>query len=575
MYIDGFGISQYRSFGKDIQRIGPLERINFFIGQNNSGKSNILLFIKNQFSLIVRGEPPEYVEYDRHYGENTGEIDFEIGVKLTSRNYEKIIEQLIRITKNNNIEDIFSSVFTAETLTKGTNVSWFRYNGRYNGPLRLSNEMIREIISDQITSNNFWLRKWQILHPGARGGTLEQNWVPGVLEALSPKQLTLPEVEIIPAIRKIGEAGTELKGNDGSGIIEQLAKLQNPNLTQPKDRDQFEKINHFLQTVTGNSSAILDIPHDRKMIIVHMDNKSLPLSSLGTGIHEVIILAAAATVNQNKILCLEEPELHLHPSLQKQLILYLCKETNNQYFISTHSAHLLDTPGAAIFHVRLENSQTKVENVVTDSEKSSICDDLGYKASDLMQANCIIWVEGPSDRIYLNHWIRSMNSDLIGGLHYSIMFYGGRLLNHLSANDPEVDDFISLRRMNRHIAIIMDRDKSNGNDEINDTKRRLRDEFSDGNGFAWVTEGREIENYIEPTVLENAIKGVHPRAVETKNVTKFSKSMKYYVDEDRKARDADKVKVAKKVVESEPIFDRLDLEDKMKSIISFIEESNK
>lgn len=30
-----------------------------------------------------------------------------------------------------------------------------------------------------------------------------------------------------------------------------------------------------------------------------------------------------------------------------------------------------------------------------------LLDDLGFKASDLLQSNCVIWVEGPSDRIYI------------------------------------------------------------------------------------------------------------------------------------------------------------------------------
>lgn len=33
-------------------------------------------------------------------------------------------------------------------------------------------------------------------------------------------------------------------------------------------------------------------------------------------------------------------------------------------------------------------------------------DDLGVKASDLLQANGIIWVEGPSDRAYIHLKIR-------------------------------------------------------------------------------------------------------------------------------------------------------------------------
>jgi hypothetical protein len=48
-------------------------------------------------------------------------------------------------------------------------------------------------------------------------------------------------------------------------------------------------------------------------------------------------------------------------------------------------------------------------------------------ASDILLSTCIVLVEGPSDRLYLNYWIKGIAPDLEEGTHYSIMFYGGRL----------------------------------------------------------------------------------------------------------------------------------------------------
>ena len=36
-------------------------------------------------------------------------------------------------------------------------------------------------------------------------------------------------------------------------------------------------------------------------------------------------------------------------------------------------------------------------------------------------------------QIYLNHWLSEAAPDLVEGLHYSLMTYGGRLLSHLTA----------------------------------------------------------------------------------------------------------------------------------------------
>ena len=276
---------------------------------------------------------------------------------------------------------------------------------------------------------------------------------------------------------------------------------------------------------------------------------------------------------KDQVVCIEEPELHMHPTLQKKLIEYLYSNTTNQYFISTHSAHILDHPKASIFHVRFEDGSSKVTPVYTDVQKFTVCTDLGYRASDLLQANCIVWVEGPSDRIYLNHWIKSVDSSLVEGIHYSIMFYGGRLLKHLSVNDPEIDEFISLRRLNRNLSIVIDSDRTAKTKKINKTKQRIRSEFSSNNGIVWVTSGREIENYIPHDTLEYAVKEVHPSVKSLKKFGQFDDAL-HAITSKEKFNTVDKVKIAHEVTGKEIDWGVLDLQTNVENLVAFIKSSN-
>lgn len=237
--------------------------------------------------------------------------------------------------------------------------------------------------------------------------------------------------------------------------------------------------------------------------------------------------------------------------------------------------------------MKQELGLTKIKSASLNKDLHAICADLGHRASDIIQSNAVLWVEGPSDRIYLKHWISLLNPNLLEGIHYSVMFYGGRLLSHLSGDDDDdVHEFIQLRALNRNLAVMIDSDKRTARTPLNPTKTRLSDEFARQGGIAWITKGREVENYIDFDLLQAAVKAVHSATYQGPvSGTQYDHAL-YYKRKAKKGvaiegdtlsieTNVDKVKVARHVVMSGDVtLNPLDLRKRIREIVTMIENAN-
>lgn len=291
------------------------------------------------------------------------------------------------------------------------------------------------------------------------------------------------------------------------------------------------------------------------------------------------ILKKINDMDRGSILLIDEPELHLNSKFQKLLIeeIYkLSKEKDLQVFIATHSSCFIDIL-LSKNDVSLFNCDSK--NITKEEVPIKLLDNLWIKWSDVLQSNWVIWVEWPSDRIYIKNWIRlyckeKNISEPIENIHYSFQLYWWVNLSHYSFDD---NNLISMSKLNRNWIVVIDSDlhyfdsvQNNPRNWI--TKEKIKKEFTKYNQIVWITQFYTIENYLPNSWKINNLK------IKTKKWKELKyNEKKYKSDKNNRIIIENKVEKAFSFFQNIDTFSKsydkkTDLENQIKIIIEEIKK---
>lgn len=172
-----------------------------------------------------------------------------------------------------------------------------------------------------------------------------------------------------------------------------------------------DKLNYYFHKNTGLSHEIEYVSRFNIDEVFHIDTLvwdkerdskgSASMMSAGTkSIYILSLLEAYIDESNNipSIIMMEDPEIYLHPSLQKvasEILYRLSKK--NQVIFSTHSPNLLfNFNSRQIKQVLLDEQY--YTTVKENADIDEVLDDLGYSANDFMNVSFVFIVEGKQDR---------------------------------------------------------------------------------------------------------------------------------------------------------------------------------
>ena len=512
-------------YDNDLKYLYSLNKVNIFIGENNSGKSRLLRYLITS-DKVVNISGPFSDEETKSFKKSKSNF-------LVSINkYNNISEKKIILPQN--VIELDDANFYCEASDyinslkiNSSNILNPNVKEQYKSIKLYLDEMHNYIVKEKNFHINETLKSLDIIYiPILRGIELFNNYY----ELTHEKEL-----DTIQMTASQRNAIEEYKLNSKHVYLNKDSKAYNINtkiiftaedlfddikdklLGEEKDRKFVKDFENFISKEFYNDEGFTIIPQLKKgyLNIKIGNGEERALHELGDGIKQLITIFYKMydKKNNSTIFFIEEPELNLHPGYQRLFINILqnCKEfKDQQFFITTHSNHIidccLDYTNTSIYKFINSNKKNNSFKVVNTSSKDiEVLELLGVKNTSVFISNCTIWVEGISDKIliskYLEVYLKGKSTvQYKEDINYAFIEYGGNNITHWAFIDNKDISTINASGISNRCYIILDND----NDSPTKVKRKrnLKKAFKDK---YYELKVREIENTISRKVLEKTL----------------------------------------------------------------------
>lgn len=409
MRIGRIQISHYKSIHN--LEIRDIENSLILVGQNNTGKTTILDAIRT-----VGGD---YQLRPEDFSEDGSNIEIAISLIIDE-------EDLIKLQQSGSISryhrlDAWKSDFMKKLPSYKDGILSFTFvanrNGavRYEDGFRKNNPYIKEVFPkiyyvDAQRNLTQFQNDMLLLQEDAQLKKMRENCCIfnqakkcnhcfsciGLINKKNPEKLTAFE-----ALKLLDYKLYQLN-------LDEFAKKVNDNFRKNGAQEQ------VLYSMNRDVKSMLTVTTE----IYHASSQTTrPIERMGKGMRSIYMLSLLETYTEDEnqspsIIMIEDPEIFLHPTLQKTSgdILYRLSK-KHQVIFSTHSPNLLPN-----FNSRQIRQMVIGEDgfpaVREKTDISIILDDLGYTANDLMNVNFVFIVEGKQDKSRLPLLLRKYYSEM-------------------------------------------------------------------------------------------------------------------------------------------------------------------
>lgn len=522
---------------ENLEFLEPVSKINIFVGSNNSGKSRFMRELAKLDELEVIQNTVDLDGLISQLKANIEQLILDLAdnrvIQVGSHIERDFLESCLLILNGilnlgNDRFNLMRSAFE-EVSNKELQAINIAFDNKVNEyKIAGHKERVQMFFQERASSVVALLNELPVLSPSdapqkvyiptLRGlRQLDENHTDFYLEKnrkdYFPNQILKPRVEA---------NGEEKRGNPevftGLTLYQRITDLLLGNNSERKLITQYQ---NFISEKLFEGKPVALIPNQKeKVVIVKIGNeKEQPIHHLGDGIQSAIILTFLPFVMQEQtFFFIEEPEMYLHPGLQRKILEFYSSLKQHTFFLTTHSNHFLDITidikDVSIFTFRKVFDESDEDELTpnftieaVDSGCESSLELLGVRNSSVFLVNATIWVEGITDRWYLRQMLNSymdfldakeeLKMRLEEDTHYSFVEYGGANITHWSFLEYE-EKPIEVKRLCAKAVVIIDKDGEKKETRKDDLQKMLGERLI-------ILPCREVENLLPYEVIKEVV----------------------------------------------------------------------
>ncbi|MBI3258177.1 MAG: AAA family ATPase [Ignavibacteriae bacterium] len=234
---------------------------------------------------------------------------------------------------------------------------------------------------------------------------------------------------------------------------------------------------------------------DTILLEIFEGDKRIEFSTLSMGQKSIFYLLfhIYKYETKNGLLVIDEPELHMHTSMQKKYFEILhraCEQSNIQIIIATHSSTFIDENTInSTFRFSKRDNHTSIVNPIVNNTQKELIQILTYtNSSRIFFSDHVILVEGDSDEYFFSVFFEDfIQRNNITDIDVEILYIGGK------GNFTKWRNFLNIFEINSYFICDYDNIKDFGIVKDSFTRSKI-DELYSQNIF--ILKDGDLEDYL-------------------------------------------------------------------------------